>query len=408
MSVITIFSGIFCKEKTVAADIAASTGYQLISDETILEQASKLSGIPAERINSAFSSKFSVFNQFTFEKERFIAYLRLAVARLLKKDGLIITGFCASLIPGRISHALRVCMIANNEFRLETAMAEQGVSRDEAGQIITGDDLCRSAWTQALFSDPDPWNPDRYDMVLPMGKTTTGKASVLIEENLLKDALRPTPASKAALDDFILESEVGTALVSAGHNVTIRSRNGALTLFINKKVLMLNRLETELNTIAAGIPGVNSVEILVEQPEQAANIYRKHDTGLPSKILLVDDEQEFVQTLSERLKMRDMGCVVAYDGESALELVHNDDPEVMIIDLKMPGIDGMEVLNRVKKIRPEIEVIILTGHGSENDRQMCMELGAFSYLQKPVDINVLGGLIKDAHDKFNSGKRIPV
>jgi len=90
---------------------------------------------------------------------------------------------------------------------------------------------------------------------------------------------------------------------------------------------------------------------------------------MPSKILLVDDEKEFVQTLSERLQMRDMGTAVVYDGTSAMDLVHKDTPEVMIIDLKMPGIDGLEVLKRVKETNARIEIIVLTGHGSEQDKK---------------------------------------
>jgi DNA-binding NtrC family response regulator len=98
--------------------------------------------------------------------------------------------------------------------------------------------------------------------------------------------------------------------------------------------------------------------------------------------------------------MRDMGSAVAYDGESALAMIGEDEPEVMILDLKMPGIDGIEVLKRVKQTRPEIEVIILTGHGSEADRATCLKLGAFAYLQKPVDIEVLTGTLKKANEKM--------
>ncbi|MGA9263319.1 MAG: response regulator, partial [Desulfobacterales bacterium] len=94
------------------------------------------------------------------------------------------------------------------------------------------------------------------------------------------------------------------------------------------------------------------------------------------------------------------GSAVAYDGESALEVAREDEPDVMILDLKMPGIDGIEVLRRVKKTQPAIEVIILTGHGSDADRKVCMDLGAFAYLQKPVDIDELSGTIKAAHDKI--------
>jgi len=99
-----------------------------------------------------------------------------------------------------------------------------------------------------------------------------------------------------------------------------------------------------------------------------------------------------------------MGSAVAYDGKSALELVNEDEPEVMILDLKMPGIDGFEVLKKVKKTRPEIEVIILTGHGSNADRKVSMELGAFAYLQKPVDIDVLSETLKKANAKVRSSK----
>jgi DNA-binding response OmpR family regulator len=72
----------------------------------------------------------------------------------------------------------------------------------------------------------------------------------------------------------------------------------------------------------------------------------------------------------------------------------------MILDLKMPGIDGIEVLKRVKQTRPAIEVIILTGHGSEEDRKTCLELGAFAYLQKPVDIELLTATLKKANEQM--------
>ena len=138
------------------------------------------------------------------------------------------------------------------------------------------------------------------------------------------------------------------------------------------------------------------------------DIYRKVDFEMPSKVLLVDDEREFVQTLSERLLMRDMGSTVAYDGESALAMVQEEEPEVMILDLKMPGIDGIEVLRRVKATRPDIEVIILTGHGSEVDRKTCMALGAFAYLQKPVNIDELSETLKKANEKVLARKEAGV
>ena len=121
------------------------------------------------------------------------------------------------------------------------------------------------------------------------------------------------------------------------------------------------------------------------------------------KILLVDDEKEFVETLSERIRMRDHKSDVALDGEAALKQMDDDLPDVVVLDLKMPGIDGMEVLRRIRKAYPNVQVIMLTGHGSEKDEKEARKLGAFEYLQKPVEIDTLMKKIKKAYkQKFES------
>ena len=189
------------------------------------------------------------------------------------------------------------------------------------------------------------------------------------------------------------------ALALEGHEIQVQVQQGVVQLTIEKNVLMLNRLKQELEEIVTKVEGVNKVDIGIGKDFYQADIYRKVDFQAPAKVLLVDDEREFVQTLSERLLLRDIGSAVVYDGESALEMLAEDEPEVMLLDLKMPGIDGMEVLKRVKATRPSIEVIILTGHGNESDREACMALGAFAYLQKPVDIEVLSETMKKANDR---------
>jgi len=176
-----------------------------------------------------------------------------------------------------------------------------------------------------------------------------------------------------------------------------------VTITIDKNVLMLSRLEEELKRVAQPVEGVSSVETRIGKGFHRADVYRKYDFDVP-KLLLVDDEREFVQTLSERLLMREVHSATAFDGETALDILSEDDPEVMILDLKMPGIDGIEVLKKVKATRPEVEVIILTGHGSEKDREVCMSLGAFAYLQKPVDIDVLTETLKKANEAIKSRK----
>jgi DNA-binding response OmpR family regulator len=117
------------------------------------------------------------------------------------------------------------------------------------------------------------------------------------------------------------------------------------------------------------------------------------------KILLVDDEAEFVQTLSERIKMRNLESAVALNGEEALALVEDEVPDVMVLDLKMPGIDGMEVLKRIRGKYPQVKVIMLTGHGSEKDEETARSLGAYEYLNKPVGLDDLIRHIKAAYSE---------
>ena len=114
------------------------------------------------------------------------------------------------------------------------------------------------------------------------------------------------------------------------------------------------------------------------------------------RVLLVDDEEDFVETLADRLKMRDLDATTAHNGEQALSVVKEGEPDVIVLDLKMPGMDGIEVLRRVRKAYPSVEVIILTGHGSEKDEEVARSLGAFDYMKKPVDLDKLVPRIKSA------------
>jgi len=113
-------------------------------------------------------------------------------------------------------------------------------------------------------------------------------------------------------------------------------------------------------------------------------------------LLLVDDEEEFVSTLAERLTMRGMRVRTALDGESALRMVEDDPPHVVLLDVLMPGMGGLEVLRVIKKLHPETQVILLTGHGSTRDGMEGMRHGAFDYLTKPLKIEDLMAKLEEA------------
>jgi two-component system response regulator CpxR len=401
MSAISLFGSSFCNADQVVQEVSDSTGFRILDDAALVSDASAISGVSAEKIGRAFAAKTSVFNKFTREKECSVAYLKLSAAKHMAAGNLIVYGFGSQLIPSSISHLLRVALVGDAAHRLAQARMTLQLSSKEAQKQLRSDDEDCAAWVDFLFrAHQDCWDPKRYDLFIPMQDTSVAQASAWIEENVLKPVVQPTEASRLALEDFRLAAEVEVALALEGHHVDVTAQGTEATLSLHKQVLLRGRLEDELRSIAEKVKGVDAVAIRASHDYHRANIYRKHDFSMPSRVLLVDDERELVQTLSERLQMRDMGSAVAYDGASALRLVENDDPEVMIIDLKMPGIDGLEVLRKVKATRPEIEVIILTGKGSTADEAQCRKLGAFGFLQKPVDIEALSSMLKAAHEKI--------
>ncbi|MFZ1200023.1 MAG: cytidylate kinase family protein, partial [Desulfobacterales bacterium] len=123
MPSITIFSGSFCNENQVVREVLSRTGYAQISDKDIVADAVRISHMPANRIERAFSAKTSVFNKFTHERERSLAHLRVALAERLATDQLVITGFAGQLVPREISHVLRVCLIADMKARVAAAVS---------------------------------------------------------------------------------------------------------------------------------------------------------------------------------------------------------------------------------------------------------------------------------------------
>lgn len=114
------------------------------------------------------------------------------------------------------------------------------------------------------------------------------------------------------------------------------------------------------------------------------------------RVLLVDDETEFVTTLAERLNLRQIQADIATDGESALRAIQSSPPDVLVLDLKMPGMSGLDLMREARALFPDMNVILLTGHGSTKEGIEGMNMGAFDYMMKPVDIEALIRKMKDA------------
>lgn len=117
------------------------------------------------------------------------------------------------------------------------------------------------------------------------------------------------------------------------------------------------------------------------------------------KLLIVDDEVQFLNALAQRLEIRGFHVTKATNGAEALQAARGDKFDLALLDLKMPGLDGKEVLQLLKKEHKHLEVIILTGHGSLDSAVECTKLGAFGYLPKPYELENLIKVLKEAYEE---------
>ena len=117
------------------------------------------------------------------------------------------------------------------------------------------------------------------------------------------------------------------------------------------------------------------------------------------KVLVVDDEADFLETIVMRLRRRKIDTTGVDGGKKALEIVENERFDVVVLDVLMPGMDGIETLKLLKKKDPFIEVIILTGHGSVESGLQGMQFGAFDYIMKPADLDELLEKIQQAYER---------
>ena len=234
MPIITIFSGGFCQENPVVQDVIMRTGYRQITDDQIVVEASRTAAMSESKIKRAFSARSSVFNKFTLENERSLAYIKLAVADAISNDNALITCFSGQLIPAAVSHTLRVCLIAPQRHRIEISAEQQGISEKEAAKLVQRREEDCSFWINSLFGRSDPWDPAIYDIVIPVDKMSVPDAAALIADNAGKDILQPTTESKQALVDFRLAAETEAAMIQQGLK---RINIGLIGFFMEKEMV---------------------------------------------------------------------------------------------------------------------------------------------------------------------------
>lgn len=117
---------------------------------------------------------------------------------------------------------------------------------------------------------------------------------------------------------------------------------------------------------------------------------------MSEKVLLVDDEKEFLEIMSERMKARDIDVTTATSAQQALEIIEKESFDAIILDFQMPGMDGMDALKAIKAKKPELQIILLTGYATVEKSVEAMKIGATDFIEKPADIEVLAEKIKEA------------
>jgi len=123
------------------------------------------------------------------------------------------------------------------------------------------------------------------------------------------------------------------------------------------------------------------------------------------RVLFVDDEEELVSAVVERLQLRGIEAQGATTGSDALNLIEETTYDVIAVDVKMPGLGGLEVVQRVKERHPELQMILLSGHGSRDDAEEGRRLGAFDYVEKPINIDIFINILRKAAGSVKSVTR---
>ena len=397
MAIITVISASFCHGDEIVSQVTDQLGYDRLDDKILTTAADKF-GQDVDKLRHSLNGTGPFKFRQSKDRDRLLACLEVALAEALQQDDGVIVGMAGFLIPNNIAHILRVCLVADLSYRAAQARERESLGEDQALERIKDFDRQLVDNVMSLVSR-SVYDENLYDMMLPVDRSGPADTARLVCDQARADAVRPTDWSRSHARDFLLSARVKQVLTEAGHSVEVFSENGRVTIGINERAFMMSRLQDKLKRMAGEIDGVAEVETKLGTRYTAPSINPWDSIEGGPKVLLVDDEREFVQTLSQRLKTRNLESAIAYDGEQALDMLKEDVPDVIVLDLLMPGIDGIETLRRVKLSHPDVEVIILTGHGSDREQAEAEDLGAFAYLRKPVNVNELAQLMREAYSR---------
>ncbi|MFP4529467.1 MAG: cytidylate kinase family protein, partial [Candidatus Kapaibacterium sp.] len=339
MPVVSLLTTPYCNGQGIAQELAAEQNLRLVKDD-IVNQISVDYDVPIDKLLEAINGSNKFFAMNSRDRRKFIFYIKERVAAEVAKNNCIIAGFTSLMVPRNISHVLKVCLTGDINFRIDNAINRTNLNAKAARDLIKEIDQKLFNWSNFIYKT-NPWDAHLYDIVIPAHKKTPDEITSMISVNLAQDVINESSASVQQAKDFELAARVNAQLAREGHDVDVSARGAHITVMLRKYYLRLEHHKQELRDIVMKLDGVKSVEVKMGPSFNMPFMHIPVDFEVPNKTLLVDDEKEFVETLSERLKTRNIASVVAYDGQSALESIRRDKPDVMVLDLKMPGMGGM-------------------------------------------------------------------
>ncbi|ROL55910.1 response regulator [Bacteroidetes/Chlorobi group bacterium Naka2016] len=404
MFVISIVSPKGCNEQLIIKQLVELTSFDLVCDEDVFKKVEQLFGVKEKKLQKSLfeTSNFGVFDKLKHKKN--LCYFKIALAQSILDFNKIYFGVGTYFIPTNLQNLLRLAFGADLSFRIGTYAKNARISLHQAESIVKKYDKQLMQFTR-YHLNKKPFSPDFFDANIDVSKYKVEEVAKRIFELMQSKITEPLAEGQKKINDLIIACKVQLYFLLMGEDVETAFSNGKLTVFLKKLKIRMENYANKIKESVPNLPEIKEVEVI---PGKSIEIPSTMSVKLeqPRLVMLVDDEIEFVDTLSERLANREFRTSVAYSGEEAIENITKEVPDVIILDLKMPGIDGIEVLRRVKKEHPETEVIILTGHGSEKEKQIAYELGAFGYLEKPVDIDVLSETIRKAYEKIHRMKNL--
>ncbi|MGE4193442.1 MAG: response regulator [Pseudodesulfovibrio sp.] len=261
MTAITVFNGLFCDAGPVLKHILDITGFRLVTDQEIIADAASLSGLDEKSMARAVFYGAAKGDS-GLDREQVIGWLRFAMARKLSQEkNAVFSGFMALLPPPEIDNILRVCLISGMNDRLWIADRDKGYPEEEAREIILADDMARCEWVMSVTECNDPWSPDLYDLVIPVGAVGIEQSARMVVEQLAAGVVQDSEATGVRLEDFLRNSEVEAALAGLGHDISVSGTDGALTLTFESHERTLATVTRNVLDSVLEMDGVESAEI---------------------------------------------------------------------------------------------------------------------------------------------------